>query len=145
MPDALSKTIPLWCAVINEAIKSQRKQKGEIWGDHWDLHTPPTCVSPSEHEQMRQLIPGLAANLLNSSFHLHSLNVPLRPFWVTPRSTPHTLPTDCFPVVCVSASKQVEDGMERRSHTYSYVQGAADDHESWSMVRMMLIVIQEPN
>ena len=38
------------------------------------------------------------------------------------------------PIVCVSASKQVGEGVERRSHGFSYVQGSGDDHELWGMV-----------
>jgi tRNA A64-2'-O-ribosylphosphate transferase len=86
---------------------------------------------------MARLVPDLAETLINSSFNLTHLDKPLRPFWVTTRSAPHSLPSDCLPVVCVSASKQVADGMERRNNNYTYIQGAADDHESWSNVSVM--------
>lgn len=133
MPDALSKTIPLWCAVINEAIRSRDQKTDSFWEIHGKLYTPPTRVSSSEHQQMESLVPGLAQSLLASSFDLPRLENPLRPFWVTVRSSTHGLPPDCLPVICVSASKQVADGIERRATTYTYIQGAADDHESWSM------------
>lgn len=138
LPDALSKTVPLWCAVINEAImRSQKPNLNTEWEIHGKLHTPPVCVGSSEHEQMSRLIPGLAETLTKSSFVLPYLSKPLRPFWVTTRSAAHCLPSDCLPVVCVSASKQVEEGIERRNNNYTYVQGAADDHESWSNVRIL--------
>ena len=138
LPDALSKTVPLWCAVINEAIiRSQKPNLDTGWEIHGKLNTPPACVSSSEHEQISRLVPGLAETLIESSFDLTYLSKPLRPFWVTTRSAAHSLPSDCLPVVCASASKQVEEGMERRSNNYTYVQGAADDHESWSNVRIM--------
>ena len=38
------------------------------------------------------------------------------------------------PIICVSASKQVGEGLERRLHGFSYVQGSGDDHELWGMV-----------
>lgn len=47
---------------------------------------------------------------------------------------------DFFPVLCVSASKLVDDdngGIERRSG-YTYVQGSGDDHELWSQVSLYL-------
>jgi len=34
--------------------------------------------------------------------------------------------------VCISASKLVSEGLERRSAGFTYVQGSGDDHESWS-------------
>lgn len=59
---------------------------------------------------------------------------PLRPLWITPSSS--TLPNltndlDFFPIICLSASRQVEDGLER-GNGYCYVQGSGDDHESWA-------------
>ena len=45
MPDALSKTIPIWCAVLNRLL----------FEDDWDmqnLHTPEWAVGASEHAQI---------------------------------------------------------------------------------------------
>jgi tRNA A64-2'-O-ribosylphosphate transferase len=58
--------------------------------------------------------------------------------WISPASQPSTInltELDFFPVICVSASKLVEDagGVERRLG-YTYVQGSGDDHELWSGV-----------
>jgi tRNA A64-2'-O-ribosylphosphate transferase len=72
------------------------------------------------------------------------LKKPLRPIWLTPSTNFFTsrgvawddegesLPF--YPVICVSASEAVADGVERRDG-YSYVQGSADDHEMWAMVQ----------
>lgn len=38
-----------------------------------------------------------------------------------------------IPIVCVSASQKIHDGVERRSLGFSYVQGSGDDHELWGM------------
>lgn len=59
MPDSLSKTIPLWCCVLNSAI-------ARITGNQWDtqLHTLPKLVSRQEHEQMQALIPHCVDALL---------------------------------------------------------------------------------
>ena len=60
------------------------------------------------------------------------LRKPLRPFWVTPHSMPHTelIPSsDYHTILCCTASRRVygaemtEDG---------YIQGAGDDSEGWS-------------
>jgi tRNA A64-2'-O-ribosylphosphate transferase len=49
MPDALSKTVPIWCAVINRCV-------GE--GKRWtDSHLPSQCVSPQEASSIESLIP----------------------------------------------------------------------------------------
>lgn len=45
MPDALSKTIPIWCAVLNRLLF-------EDDGDMQNLQTPEWTVGASEHAQI---------------------------------------------------------------------------------------------
>ena len=45
MPDALSKTIPIWCTVINRLLFENKTEC------HM-LHTPREVVSDSEHAQI---------------------------------------------------------------------------------------------
>lgn len=53
MPDALSKTVPIWCAVINRAVARRgRKEAREVDGWDEELYTPPNVVSPSEKAQI---------------------------------------------------------------------------------------------
>jgi tRNA A64-2'-O-ribosylphosphate transferase len=52
MPDALSKTIPIWCCVLNRALFGGEGVKHE-------LYTPPHAVSESEHAQIENRIDGL--------------------------------------------------------------------------------------
>lgn len=61
LPDALSKTIPIWCAVINRVIS-----KSQCSASNWDsaLHTLPSIISRSEHAQIEVLIDGFAQNML---------------------------------------------------------------------------------
>lgn len=40
--------------------------------------------------------------------------------------------------MCVSASRTVNAGTERRMEGFSYVQGSGDDHELWGQVRYLL-------
>lgn len=158
MPDALSKTVPIWCSVINRAIKANFEK-----GEDWDiaLYTPPAVVSSQENRQIeaqmhqwatrlcvRQLqssqpevsCSSLAVSIAQeSSYTLPDLQHPLRPLWVTPASS--SLPLldyrgdrPFFPVICVSASRQIHEGLERRQHGFSYVQGSGDDHELWGQV-----------
>lgn len=45
MPDALSKTVPIWCAVINRIVFPEEFAAGK-------LHTPAQVVGRSEHAQI---------------------------------------------------------------------------------------------
>ncbi|KIL55877.1 hypothetical protein M378DRAFT_173213 [Amanita muscaria Koide BX008] len=61
MPDAFSKTVPIWCAVINRAVCQE-----------WDtrLYTPPGSVSVQEHYQIEKRIDGWVGSLVVSADHL---------------------------------------------------------------------------
>ncbi|KAA1476491.1 initiator tRNA phosphoribosyl transferase [Dentipellis sp. KUC8613] len=139
IPDALSKTVPIWCAVINRAIRIRYNDPASTaW--RTALYTPPGVVSDQEHRQIEEKLDQWAKDLANSSYLLPNLRLPLRPLWITPAtSTFPSLPSSggegrqFIPIICVSASKQVSDGIERRSLGFSYVQGSGDDHELWSM------------
>jgi tRNA A64-2'-O-ribosylphosphate transferase len=56
MPDALSKTIPIWCCVMNRAIFGAKAEHA--------LYTPPQAVSSSEHAQISNKIDGLVQQFL---------------------------------------------------------------------------------
>lgn len=51
MPDALSKTVPIWCAIINRLLL-----EGDV--PHSGLFTPSAVVGPSEHSQMEARLDG---------------------------------------------------------------------------------------
>ena len=61
MPDSFSKTVPIWCAVINRALKL----RGLATDKDWDitLYTPPQIVSRQEHSQIEEKIPFWAEEL----------------------------------------------------------------------------------
>ncbi|OCB91042.1 initiator tRNA phosphoribosyl transferase [Sanghuangporus baumii] len=133
MPDSLSKTVPIWCTVINRVLKF----RGLANSGGWDiqLYTPPQSVSKQEHAQIESKLLSWVEALATSSYNLPQLDRSLRPIWVTPAST--VFPsfdknTNFLPVICISASRSLEEGTERRRQGYSYVQGAGDDHENWS-------------
>jgi len=58
MPDALSKTIPTWCCVINRVIF------GAPGKEETRLFTPPQAVGESEHAQMEKRIDGFVQQFL---------------------------------------------------------------------------------
>lgn len=51
MPDALAKTIPIWCVVINRLLFGDRME-------HLELHTPSHMVGSSEHAQINARLDG---------------------------------------------------------------------------------------
>ena len=63
IPDALSKTVPIWCAVINRAVA--RRYSGALTSD-WDsaLYTPPGAVSNQEHRQIENRLDDWAETLV---------------------------------------------------------------------------------
>lgn len=56
MPDALSKTTPIWISVMNRFLFS------DLRGSH-ELHTPKTVTPPSEHSQMEARLDGFVEQL----------------------------------------------------------------------------------
>ncbi|RCI01688.1 hypothetical protein CU098_010189 [Rhizopus stolonifer] len=135
IPDALSKTIPIWCATLNRALAKGRPD--------WDtqFHSLPSAVSRSEHAQIEARIDSFVDKLVQSSIDLESLEQlkkPLRPIWLTPQSYDALSPpvfdqeTPFYPVICLSASEAVASGYQSRPG-YLYVQGSGDDQEAWSL------------
>ena len=62
IPDALSKTVPMWCSVVNRAILKRTAQTDlEAWDTA--LYTPPGNVSPQEHSQIEDKLDGWASQL----------------------------------------------------------------------------------
>lgn len=64
MPDALSKTIPIWCAVINRAVAKRRGEQSDEWDT--ELYVPPKVVSGTERSQIEARIDGWAEAVLVS-------------------------------------------------------------------------------
>ncbi|KAF8940352.1 hypothetical protein BGZ58_006815 [Dissophora ornata] len=87
--------------------------------ERWDMryHSLPSQISRSEHAQIADKISGFAQKLL-----------------VTKEGKALAVNLDevaFFPVICLSASRVVPDGMEE-CDGYLYVQGSGDDEEMWS-------------
>lgn len=132
MPDALSKTIPIWCATINYFMFGESD-------NNW-LFVPKQCISESEYDSMKVLIPQFARNLndlgiiTKDELSLKFQGKYLRPLWIYPGMCLPIEPidsTDFYPVVNCVASMKAQDGT-MKLNGFDYVQGAADDHELWS-------------
>ncbi|PWY75157.1 tRNA a64-2'-o-ribosylphosphate transferase [Aspergillus heteromorphus CBS 117.55] len=129
MPDALSKTIPIWCAVINRALFPSDTAFHAV-------EFPPNFLGASEESQIERRIDGFVKSLEDLKLDLgelkQQLGKPIRIAWAN-RSYFH--PTDLHKgdayhlfVLC-SASKRVH-GAEMSEG--GYIQGAGDDSESWA-------------
>ncbi|KAL1839197.1 hypothetical protein VTJ49DRAFT_1786 [Mycothermus thermophilus] len=125
MPDALSKTIPTWCAVLNRFLFPSLPSSAHA------LHTPPDTVSASESAQMAALLPSFVESFLSlrpddlvrSACNGTPLPTkPLRPVWITQDDREHL-------DGCGTTS---DGGSEYEGYGYSYVQGAGDDTENWA-------------
>lgn len=55
MPDALSKTVPIWCAVMNRLLFGEMPESHKLW-------TPKEVVGASEHAQIEALLDELVDN-----------------------------------------------------------------------------------
>lgn len=133
MPDALSKTIPIWIAVLNRALWPERKEAGV-------LRTPPSVVSGMENTQISARLERFVESFLELGLDIEKLRrelgKPMRPLWVTPENQ---IPAwgegaaDIFPgyhaVVLVTSSRRVS-GTEVGEG--GYVQGSGDDTENWA-------------
>ncbi|ORY71715.1 tRNA A64-2'-O-ribosylphosphate transferase [Pseudomassariella vexata] len=130
MPDALSKTVPVWCCVLNRALFPNATERHR-------LYTPPNVVSESEHAQVEARIEGFVESLKRLDIDLEGLRGqvkrPLRPMWVTQDS--QLVPTnevfeDFHPVICCTCSRRVVGGEMSEG---GYIQGAGDDTENWAL------------
>lgn len=129
MPDALSKTIPIWCSVINRSLFPTKPE-------YHDLYTPPQAVSSSEHAQIAARLDDFTESFASLGIDMKPLrehiSKPIRPIWVTPESA---LPaeeqvfSDYHPIICCTASRRVAGGEVSEG---GYIQGSGDDTENWA-------------
>lgn len=127
MPDALSKTVPIWCCVFNRLLFGSG-----------DLSTPMDVVGESEHAQIDARLDNLLEGAKNLNLDLDTLRQkldckPIHVYWQRPGDEmPEVGDIDERRnlIVLCTASNQTS---HETSATSEYVQGAADDPESWSL------------
>ncbi|KAJ5689435.1 hypothetical protein N7462_003827 [Penicillium macrosclerotiorum] len=129
MPDALSKTVPIWCAVINRALFPTQTA-------YHSVQLPPNYLGESEESQIANRIDGFVSSLKGLKLDLEhlrqQLGKPLRVAWA---NRAYFYPTDLQTgnayhlLVLCSASKRVH-GAEMSEG--GYIQGAGDDSEGWA-------------
>ncbi|KAL2868197.1 initiator tRNA phosphoribosyl transferase family protein [Aspergillus lucknowensis] len=129
MPDALSKTIPIWSAVFNRALFPSETA-------YHSVELPPNYLAASEASQIEQRIDGFVHSLKSLKLNLDDLRQKLgKPIRIAWANQSYFHPTDLLKgedynlfVLC-SASKRVY-GAEISEG--GYIQGAGDDSEGWA-------------
>lgn len=151
MPDALLKTIPIWCAVLNsilyEGVTIQDSALKALQSNNWLVQFE-EIISNNEFNSMVTRIPALVAEVkrLKLFDQVRLIQVlgstkPLIPVWFYHGKTKQNLQLDkYFIVCCVTASMRSEKTItvrhavedEVKATSWSYVQGSGDDHELWA-------------
>ncbi|KAL2362918.1 hypothetical protein RJZ56_004171 [Blastomyces dermatitidis] len=130
MPDALSKTVPIWAAVMNRALFPDDKA-------FHDVQFPQNFLGASEESQIEKRIDAFVVSLNSLKLNMQELRTrlgkPIRLAWATREffwpEYPEEEMDDFHLVVLCSASKRVH-GAEMSEG--GYIQGAGDDSEAWS-------------
>ncbi|MDI1491612.1 MAG: tRNA A64-2'-O-ribosylphosphate transferase [Ramalina farinacea] len=157
MPDALSKTISIWCCVLNNLLFPQSSsadlnsttttRSEGVSGDfesqshiYHPLETPPNIISQTEHSQILAKIPILIRQARSLCLDLPYLrtalkNRPLRPCFTT--SDRHVSPSAPTQLIQDETwDSHIILCCSVSHHTTSpfegYIQGAGDDSENWA-------------
>ncbi|ODV58477.1 tRNA A64-2'-O-ribosylphosphate transferase [Ascoidea rubescens DSM 1968] len=136
-PDSLSKTIPIWCAVLNYIRFSDKNNINKQINENYLFL--PKSISKFEYDNIYRLIPKFTESLLSldiiSSERLIQIlgKRLLKPIFIFHDISLDQI-EDCFsdniyPIYLVCASKIPNGGDCTRF--YNYIPGAADDHELW--------------
>lgn len=140
MPDALLKTVPIWCAVLNYimfdgATEEVSAEFAALQSQNW-LLTPREMVSESEHHSIAARVPVFADEVLKLKLTSRAdlierlgANKPLVPRWVYPGRDAFEHNDKVFTVCCLTASARKWSGW---NYPLAYIQGSGDDHELWA-------------
>ncbi|KAJ6264038.1 4-aminobutyrate aminotransferase [Drechslerella dactyloides] len=136
LPDALSKTVPIWCAVLNAVLFPEQRSVA--------VEVPGNAVSDSEKTQISALLDGYVRQLREMKLDVtrlaSELGRPMKPVWVTRDTDVEEVEytgEDFHPVYLLSASRYLREELQPRGasdygHGFVYIQGAGDDHEGWA-------------
>ncbi|KAJ5512552.1 Initiator tRNA phosphoribosyl transferase [Penicillium fimorum] len=129
MPDALSKTVPIWSAVLNRALFPSATA-------YHPVRLPPNYLGASEEAQIENRIEGFVHSLKSLKLDLDNLRQQLgKPIQIAWANMTYFHPVDLHKgdeynlLVLCSASRRVH-GAEMSEG--GYIQGAGDDSEAWA-------------
>ncbi|KAI2716366.1 hypothetical protein DTO012A9_5113 [Penicillium roqueforti] len=129
MPDALSKTVPIWSAVLNRALFPSATA-------YHPVRLPPDYLGASEEAQIENRIDGFVHSLKNLKLDLDNLRQQLgKPIQIAWANRTYFHPPDLHTsdeynlLVLCSASRRV---LGAEMSEGGYIQGAGDDSEAWA-------------
>ncbi|WFC93663.1 tRNA A64-2'-O-ribosylphosphate transferase [Malassezia brasiliensis] len=128
-PDALAKTVPIWCAVLNRASAARyHTPTAEV-----PLVVPTEAVSDSERSQIEAHLADWTEAFLASDYTIPRLDKPLCPLFAHPGSVPVIPPARAEQVhhIVLASVSSVDE--VAGAYGATYVQGAGDDHEGWAL------------
>jgi len=138
-PDALSITVPMWCAVINRLRAQSFDQAAEpgLFPEWVPLH---------EVDKIEASIDGFCEDVLEVAPDIldivRQLQHPIHPVWLAhgdllphcgPGSQQQPSTSEYLVLWCLSASEARGAEAAREHQSLTYVQGAGDDEEAWSL------------
>ena len=135
MPDALSKTVPIWCALINRALFAEQLHFHHLQLSGSGLPASEIAQIESRLDKFLKAFQDLS---LDRAALRQKLGRPIRLEWIVGHSTkllqaavPDSEKEDLLyhSVILCSASRRVK-GAEMSEG--GYIQGAGDDSEGWS-------------
>lgn len=143
MPDSFSRSIPIWCAVLNRICAKYRTQLGLLLTKEWDnaLYTPDWIVSKEERDTIEALIDTRVQELydchaiVDPKWLATTLVKPLRPYWITPQhdNLEDMRSNEYFAIVCLNASEHYPNRLyKQQQEGFWYTPGAADDQQEWA-------------
>ncbi|UPR02296.1 initiator tRNA phosphoribosyl transferase [Chloropicon primus] len=152
-PDSFSRTVPIWCCVVNRALglvmKAEEAEEEEERPPQWDdaLHLP-SWVSDMEASEIEKRLEGWSQKLASTQRSLllelsGKLRRPLRALWLSEESFIWDQVTvedrEGFPftpvylLACSKFGEYPRTSSEKFcDFSWRYLRGAADDHESWA-------------
>lgn len=147
-PDAFTRTVPIWVSVVNRAVYRLRQmQRGlempkvEEIPAEWCAIQLPEWISASEVRQVSPKIEEFCTLLLTSEVIRPTMEdlvtrveKPLKCLWIAPGTNENLhaldLPTEVYNWVVLLCPSD-EQSEVQAEHVW-YVQGAADDEETWA-------------
>lgn len=148
LPDSFSRTIPIYCAVMNRIALKYRTEFGLPSDDEWwdtALHTPCDIVSPEEYVEISNLIESRVELLYQSKAivdiprFIDIMKKPIRAIWVANGSVQrdtinsHSSSIDAdkyFTIVCCNPSHYNTEGGRHHIHRIEGCNDSGGDYDN---------------
>lgn len=149
-PDSFTRTIPIWVAVVNRAVYCHRMKRNglpipsfEEIPSEWKEVELPHWITETERHQVTVKVKEFCEMLMTSEAIRSTLDdlatevkKPLKCHWICPDTHPSrslhlNLSTDSYSWIVLLCPSGEQNEMQS-THVW-YIQGAADDEETWAL------------